>query len=62
MPYYGAIGGHSGQSLGSVKPPPGQYFDRSELPARFQRTKWTAAEIEAVETGGASLLVPNSGG
>lgn len=39
-----------------MKPPPGEYFDRSELPARFQRTKWTAAEIEAVETGGASLL------
>lgn len=53
---YGAIGGHSGQSLGSVEAPKGQYFDRSELPARFGRTKWTQAEIEAVETGGASVV------
>ncbi|MCJ1426247.1 hypothetical protein MMC29_004150 [Sticta canariensis] len=53
---YGAIGGQSGQSLGSVEAPKGQYFDRSELPARFGRTKWTPAEIEAVETGGASVV------
>ncbi|MCJ1467205.1 hypothetical protein MMC07_005828 [Pseudocyphellaria aurata] len=51
---YGAIGSHSGQSLGSVDAPKGHYFDRSELPARFGRTPWTEAEIEAVETGGAS--------
>ena len=53
---YGVIGGHTGESLGSVKAPQGQYFDRSELPARFGRTKWTQAEIDAVETGGASLF------
>lgn len=53
---YGAIGGHSGKSLGSVDPPKGQFFDRSELPARFGRMKWTGAEIEAVETGGASVV------
>ncbi|MCJ1226518.1 hypothetical protein MMC12_003170 [Toensbergia leucococca] len=53
---YGAIGGHSGGSLGTVVPPKGQYFDRSELPARFQRTPWSQAEIDAIETGGASMF------
>lgn len=53
---YGAIGGHAGHSLGSVAPPKGQYFDRSELPARFGRTPWTQAEIEAIDTGGASMF------
>ncbi|MCJ1313268.1 hypothetical protein MMC25_006945 [Agyrium rufum] len=53
---YGAVGGHSGRSLGSVKPAQGLYFDRSELPKRFGRTPMTEAEIEAVETGGASLF------
>lgn len=53
---YGAIGGHAGSSLGPVEPPKGQYFDRNELPARFKRTPWTQAEIDAIETGGASLF------
>ncbi|KAI9874272.1 MAG: hypothetical protein M1830_009938 [Pleopsidium flavum] len=53
---YGAIGGHPGSSLGSVDPPEGQFFDRSELPARFRRTPWTQAEIDAIETGGASIF------
>ena len=52
----GAIGGHSGHSLGSVEPEKGEFFDRSELPRRFQRTPWTAAEIEAIESGGASTV------
>ncbi|MCJ1374274.1 hypothetical protein MMC20_005506 [Loxospora ochrophaea] len=51
----GEIGGHSGRQLGSVEPPEGQYFDRSELPGRFTRTKWSVEEIEAIETGGASM-------
>jgi len=34
----------------------GQYFDRSELPDRFKRMRWTAAEIAAVESGGASMF------
>ena len=55
MPY-GAIGGQPGRMLGPVEPPKGQYFDRSELPARFGRMTWTKAEIEAVETGGASIF------
>ncbi|KAI9829081.1 MAG: hypothetical protein M1832_000104 [Thelocarpon impressellum] len=50
----GAIGGHSGGSLGPVEPPKGQFFDRTELPRRFQQMPWTQAEIDAVETGGAS--------
>ncbi len=52
----GAIGGHPGRSLGPVEPAKGQYFDRNELPQRFWRLPWTPAEIEAVETGGASLF------
>ncbi|KAA6410510.1 MAG: hypothetical protein FRX48_05932 [Lasallia pustulata] len=55
MPY-GAIGGQPGRKLGPVEPPKGQYFDRSELPKRFRRTPWTQAEIEALETGGASMF------
>lgn len=51
------IGSRSGRSLGSIEPPPGQYFDRSELPARFRRMEWTEAEIEAVESGGASVVL-----
>jgi small subunit ribosomal protein YMR-31 len=53
---YGAIGGKPGQSLGPVKPGPGEYFDRNELPQRFWRTPWSEEEIEAVETGGASMF------
>ncbi|KAL1981524.1 hypothetical protein VTN96DRAFT_2505 [Rasamsonia emersonii] len=53
---YGAIGASSGASLGPVEPKPGEYFDRDELPARFHRLPWTEAEIEAIETGGASLF------
>jgi small subunit ribosomal protein YMR-31 len=52
----GAIGGQSGQSLGPVEPPKGQYFDRDELPEKFRRKPWTQAEIDAVQTGGASLF------
>ncbi len=52
----GAIGSHSGHSLGPVKADKGEYFDRSELPTRFRRTPWTAAEIEAIESGGASTV------
>lgn len=53
--YGGMIGGNSGSSLGPVQPKLGEYFDRSELPERFRRMPWTEAEIEAIETGGASL-------
>ena len=53
---YGGIGGHSGQQLGSIAPPKGVLFDRSELPKRFRGLGWTEVEIEAVETGGASLF------
>ncbi|KAI9867302.1 MAG: hypothetical protein M1813_009580 [Trichoglossum hirsutum] len=52
----GAVGGKSGQSLGPVEPPKGQYFDRDELPEKFRRKRWTQAEIDAVQTGGASLF------
>ncbi|KAF1921746.1 hypothetical protein BDU57DRAFT_61050 [Ampelomyces quisqualis] len=51
----GHIGGAPGTSLGRVEAAKGEYFDRSELPARFQRLSWTAAEMEAIESGGASL-------
>lgn len=55
MQPYGAIGGHSGKQLGSVQPAPGEAWDRDELPARFRRRPWSEAEIEAVDTAGASM-------
>lgn len=53
---YGAIGGHSGKQLGSVQPSKGEVWDRDELPARFRRRAWTEKEMEAVDSGGASLF------
>ncbi|KAH8602141.1 hypothetical protein B0O99DRAFT_647993 [Bisporella sp. PMI_857] len=52
----GRIGSHSGHSLGSVTPTKGEYFDRNELPARFRRTPIDLSEIDAIETGGATLV------
>ncbi|KAJ5894346.1 hypothetical protein N7495_006037 [Penicillium taxi] len=54
--FTGGIGGHSGASLGPVRPKAGEFFDRSELPARYGRLPWSEAEIEAIETGGASMF------
>lgn len=54
--FNGTIGGSAGAALGPVRPEPGQFFDRAELPARFGRLPWTQAEIEAIETGGASMF------
>ncbi|KAK1526773.1 hypothetical protein CPAR01_13301 [Colletotrichum paranaense] len=50
------VGGSTGHQLGSVVPPSGVAFDRSELPARFRRQPLDMAEIEAVESGGAALF------
>jgi len=50
-----SIGAQPASQLGSVEPPKGQYFDRNELPERFRRTPLSLAEIEAIETGGATL-------
>ncbi|EWG52793.1 hypothetical protein FVEG_11417 [Fusarium verticillioides 7600] len=50
------FGGTPAASLGSVKPPQGVAFDVSELPTRFHRTPLNAAEIEAIESGGAALF------
>lgn len=55
MKPYGAIGGHSGRQLGSVEPGKGEVWDRNELPARFRRKVWTVDEMEAIDSGGASL-------
>ncbi|TVY30594.1 hypothetical protein LHYA1_G000630 [Lachnellula hyalina] len=52
----GSIGAQSGHSLGSVAPAKGEFFDRSELPARFRRTPIDLSEIDAIETGGATLV------
>lgn len=52
---YGAVGGRAGRELGPVQPKQGEYFDRNELPMRFRRTPFTEAEMEAIQTGGASL-------
>ncbi|KAL1302096.1 hypothetical protein AAFC00_002532 [Neodothiora populina] len=54
--YGGYIGRHPGKSLGPVEPKDGEYFDRNDLPARFRRTPWSQAEIEAIESGGASMF------
>ncbi|KAF2718609.1 hypothetical protein K431DRAFT_287492 [Polychaeton citri CBS 116435] len=54
----GRIGGQSGRSLGPVEPKQGQFWDRNELPQRFRRTPWSLAEIEAVESGGATAIMP----
>ncbi|KAH6637363.1 hypothetical protein F5144DRAFT_487576 [Chaetomium tenue] len=51
------IGGAAGSHLGPVAPPKGVFFDRNDLPTRFHRQPLTAAEIEAIETGGAALFV-----
>ncbi|KAL3427712.1 hypothetical protein PVAG01_01221 [Phlyctema vagabunda] len=52
----GSIGENSGHSFGAVTPAKGEYFDRNELPARFRRTPIDLAEIDAIETGGATLV------
>ncbi|KAF7905018.1 uncharacterized protein EAF01_005540 [Botrytis porri] len=52
----GTIGSLSGRALGSVAPAKGEFFDRSELPARFRRTPIDLAEIDAIETGGATVV------
>ncbi|KAI9373298.1 hypothetical protein BJX61DRAFT_541833 [Aspergillus egyptiacus] len=51
----GSIGRTPGAALGPVQPKQGEFFDRDELPARFRRLPYSEAEIEAIETGGASL-------
>ncbi|KAI0008954.1 hypothetical protein F4779DRAFT_409730 [Xylariaceae sp. FL0662B] len=51
-----SIGAVPASQLGPVQPPKGVYFDRNELPARFHRTPLSPAEIEAIETGGATLF------
>ncbi|KAF2968680.1 hypothetical protein GQX73_g4935 [Xylaria multiplex] len=51
-----SIGSLPASRLGPVEAPKGQYFDRNELPARFRRMPLSLAEIEAIETGGATLV------
>lgn len=52
----GHIGGAAGRNLGPIEAGKGLYFDRSELPARFQSPSMTMAEIELLESGGASAF------
>ncbi|KAF2142343.1 uncharacterized protein K452DRAFT_286772 [Aplosporella prunicola CBS 121167] len=52
----GNIGGQPGAALGPIEPAKGEFFDRSELPDRFARLPWSESEIEAIESGGASLV------
>ena len=42
--------------MGAVEPAKGQYFDRNELPARFRRAPLDMSEIDAIETGGATMV------
>jgi len=47
----------SGASLGPIEPGSGIAFDKSELPSKFyHRIPWTQAEIEAIESGGATTV------
>lgn len=50
------VGGTPGHELGSVQAGKGEAFDRNDLPARFRRSPISLAEIEAVETGGATYF------
>ncbi|KAF2771379.1 hypothetical protein EJ03DRAFT_325807 [Teratosphaeria nubilosa] len=52
---YGAIGGHSARELGQIRLGKGEVWDRNELPKRFHRIRWSEADIEALESGGASM-------
>lgn len=52
----GGIGGMSGRALGKVEPAEGEYFDRDQLPARFRRSLFSQDEIDAIETGGATMV------
>lgn len=52
----GGVGETSGHSLGPVAPAKGEFFDRNELPARFRRSPIDLAEIDAIETAGATLV------
>lgn len=49
------IGGTPAAALPSIEPAKGMFFDRNELPARFRRSVWSAKEIEAIESGGATM-------
>lgn len=50
------LGSIPGRELGPVTPAKGEYMDRSQLPPRFRRSILSEAEIEAIETGGATLV------
>ena len=51
-----SVGSVPGRDFGPVAAAQGEFFDRSELPVRFRRSPYTEAEIEAIETGGATLV------
>ncbi|KIW05325.1 uncharacterized protein PV09_03846 [Verruconis gallopava] len=50
-----SIGSRPGHSLGPIEPEPGVFFDRNQLGAKYQKLPWSAAEMEAIESGGASM-------
>ncbi|KAL5606927.1 hypothetical protein BROUX41_003303 [Berkeleyomyces rouxiae] len=45
-----------GSRLGPVAAPAGIFFDRSELPPAYHYTRIDPAEVDAIESGGASLV------
>ncbi|KAL1895997.1 hypothetical protein Cpir12675_002973 [Ceratocystis pirilliformis] len=45
-----------GSRLGPIAPPIGVFFDRSELPPAYHYTRIDLTEIDAIESGGASLV------
>lgn len=48
------IGRTPGAALGPVDAATGEFFDRSQLEPKFAKLPWTLAEIEAIESGGAT--------
>lgn len=38
-----------------MEPAEGEVLDRNMLEERFHRTRWTPEEMEAIDSGGASL-------
>jgi len=55
---HGPLASRSASSKTYFTPQPkkGEYFDRNQLPKRFGRLGWSAKEIDAVESAGASLF------
>ena len=50
------IGSQPGSALGPIEAGKGTYFARSEMPNQYQQIPWSQAEIDAIESGGATTV------